>query len=177
MEFSTAPMVLLALLMLPFPNGGDNGTITAAFGTATAAVAPAPEGRRQIELPSLEYAFSVVVRCESPMLPARLSITVADTRKLLELTEDDESRNVDASLKIPASQLAPISTDGFCVIGDDASRAPLLLKGVLTTSLSLRCSGDNGDAIHYASESLAVKLECVEPDADYEASSADATDR
>ncbi len=177
MRFSVGLTALISLVLLPSAGNGDSSRISAAFGTATVSVSPADAGRRQIELPALEYEFSVYVHCEAPAKSARLSVTVADTRNRFDLPEAAASGSVNESLLIPASQLAPVITDGFCVDDDEASHNSLLVEGLLTSSLSLRCSAESEDTIHFASESLAVRLECVEVSEDYETSSTAATVR
>ncbi len=177
MRFAVAPCLFVVLVLLPSASIGDSGRISAAFSTATVSVSPATDGRRQIDLPALEYDFSIYVQCEAPAQPARLSVSVADTRKRFNLPHVEASGSVNETLLIPADQLAPVVTDGFCVDGDEASRTPLLVKGVLTSALSLRCSTESDDTIHFASESLAVRLECAEVVDDYETSSTASTDR
>ncbi|MDJ0701257.1 MAG: hypothetical protein QNJ07_15525 [Woeseiaceae bacterium] len=177
MKRSISLTALLVLALLPSAGNGDSSRITAAFGTATISVSPMDDGRRQIELPALEYDFSIYVHCEAPAQSARLSISVADTRKRFDLPDATASGSVNESLLIPARQLAPVITDGFCVDGDEASHNSLLVEGLLTSSLSLRCSAESEDTIHFASESLAVRLECVELSEDYETSSTAATER
>ncbi len=177
MRFDFASFLVVALAVLPSTSIGNAARISAAFSTATVSVSPAIEVRRQIDLPALEYDFSIHVQCEAPAQAARLSVSVADTRKRIDLADAESSGSVDESLLIPADQLAPVVTDGFCVDGDEASRASLLVKGVLTSSLSLRCSNQRDDTIYFASESLAVRLECAESTDDYETSSTAATER
>ena len=177
MRFAVPTSLVASLALLPSASIGNSGSISAAFSTATVSVEPATAGRRQIDLPALEYDFSIYVQCEAPAQPARLSVSVADTRRRFDLPDVEESGSVNESLLIPASQLTPVATDGFCVDGDEASHAPLLVRGVLTSSLSLRCSDENDDSIHFVSESLAVRLECEEMTGDYETSSTASTDR
>lgn len=161
---------LAVLLLSPSSTSGDAPILQVSFDTATVSVAPDTVAKRQLFLPGLEYTFTAEVNCREPSKPKRLSISIADTRVLLEIAEDGQSSNIKQALQVPATQLGPLQTDGFCIEGNSETQTAIVVQGVLTSSASVRCASDNDESIHFASEPLAVRIECAMDD-DYVVSS------
>jgi hypothetical protein len=129
---------------------------------ALATVKPLAEGRRLIRLPSLEFELNIDAECGPDSVPKSVSISVADTRKTL---NSDELRDINGGavlFAIPARQVSPVAVDGFCP--QDGNGTQLLVRDAVTAHLSLRCTNEEEESITYASQGLAVMLDCDVPE-------------
>jgi hypothetical protein len=126
-----------------------------------------PAGRRSIRLPSLEYTFTVEATCRADLAPAALSLSIADTRIAMSADELGADSPVKISITIPASQIAPLTIERFCVRSDTEepvdNLATVRIAAVLSAQASLLCSNDDSNEMTYASESLDVRITCEEP--------------
>ena len=128
---------------------------------------PRNPGRNFVRLPTLEYKFEIRTHCSDNRSPTLLSLNVADTRKSLAAGQIISDGPTEISLRIPASQIAPLVIEDFCVVqpgenGDRTGTAPtqIAVPEVLSAQLSLLCEGDEDQAITYVSRTLDVSLAC-----------------
>jgi len=127
-------------------------------------------GRHSLRLPALEYRFAIRARCAANRSPESLSLSVADTRKTFAADEIVANGATELRLRIPASQIAPLVIEGFCVARDSGSRERgddsrdvrdrITIPAALSAQASLLCAGDGDSAMTYASQPLAVALVC-----------------
>ncbi len=150
-------LLSLALAGIAWPDG--QGTLTITVSPAAAAVQPLAEGRSLVRLPALEFEFGIEARCGPAQAVKSVSISVADTRKTLESADITEGSVASTVVTLPARQLAPVAVDGFCP-ESQVGGSRLLLRDAVTAQVSLRCTGEDGDSITYASQSLDVALVC-----------------
>jgi len=120
------------------------------------------EGRNFMRLPSLHYSFAVEAVCEAGLNPTLLSLSVADTRRLLQAEELVNAQTASLAFTIPAAQIGPIALNQFCVQAPEHAEL-LTLSSVLSVQASLLCTNDTERRMIYASAPLAVSLECVAP--------------
>ena len=120
-----------------------------------------------MRLPTLEYKFEIRAHCSDSRSPASLSLNVADTRKSLAAGQIISDGPTEIRLRIPASQIAPLVIEDFCVVqpggnGDRNSVAhpQIAIPAVLSAQVSLLCEGDEDQAITYVSRALDVSLRC-----------------
>jgi len=134
---------------------------------ARAEISPRDE-RRTIRLPQLDFPVRAEFDCPDDALAESVTIGIADAYQRYAPNEDDAS--FDAVITVPANQIAPIATGEFCadseIVGED-----LLLSGVATAQLSLRCVAEDGQFVSFASLELPLRLVC-RSDADQEPSPA-----
>ena len=128
---------------------------------------PRNPGRNFVRLPTLEYKFEIRAHCSDSRSPALLSLNVADTRKSLAAGQIISDGPTEISLRIPASQIAPLVIEDFCVVqpganGDrnSAAHSQIAIPAVLSAQVSLLCEGDEDQAITYVSRALDVSLRC-----------------
>jgi hypothetical protein len=119
--------------------------------------------RSAIRLPSLLYAFEFAASCVSGLVPDSILLSVADTRKRVSASNTRNDSDAGITITVPAGQIAPLTVEGFCLESND--RDPdepdqVTVRGVLSAQASLLCSGENGQDITYASQSLDVTLSC-----------------
>jgi hypothetical protein len=124
-------------------------------------VKPLAEGRKLIRLPTLEFRFTIQAVCAINTEAKSISISIADTRKTISGDDIATVSDMPIVFSVPARQVSPVAVDGFCPLADDRDRlAELLVRSAVTVHLSLRCSGEKGQAITYASHALDVMLQC-----------------
>lgn len=137
---------------------------------ADAPVALRVDAGQVLVLPDLEYALVIDTRCESGSAPSSLSIGVADIRHQLQLDSADDSGRFSTTLTVPARQLAPVATTGYCVAGDPDSHSAVLIPDAFTAQLSLSCRSDVASSMHYLSQPLSLRLVCTLPVEDQDSS-------
>jgi hypothetical protein len=126
-----------------------------------------PAGSRSIRLPSLEYTFTVAAACRADLAPAAVSLSIADTRITMSADELGGDSPVQVSITVPASQIAPLTIERFCVRSDTEepgdNLATVRIAAVLSAQAALLCSNNDSNEMTYASESLDVNITCEEP--------------
>lgn len=133
--------------------------------TPTAKVSPRSRERAPLNLPDLEYQFSIDAVCHGGMSPASLSLAVADTRRSFNAEQITGGELDQVRLLVPAAQIAPVVVQNFCVAeGDSGSlesaASPLTVPAALSVQASLLCLDETDQSMKYASASLDVMLLC-----------------
>lgn len=120
-----------------------------------------PGTRRHVRPGVLEFPISIVAECNSGDQAESVSISVADSRQLHRLPESKSPVQIETTIRLPARQAAPIVIEKFCTT-EDGPRAPnrLLVAAAFTAHVSLRCSGENRQSIHYATAPLDISFRC-----------------
>jgi hypothetical protein len=120
-----------------------------------------------VRLPTLEYQFAIQVRCAENRTPGSLSLNVADSRKSLAADEIASNGATEFSLRIPASQMAPLVIENFCVDQDQAGgdrnndyQDRVTIVAALSAQVSLLCESDDEQVMTYVSRPLDVSLIC-----------------
>ena len=144
------------------------GDIIVAAPEAQATVAPGEPRLKLVNLPALEFELRAAFKCKGE--PVSVTLSVADTFRTLGGDDLKGLRAAEVVLTVPPRQLALAANENFCVADDPDTTNELLVRGLTTVHASLRCAGDTGPSVHYASAPLAVKLICSrEADAGQEA--------
>ena len=125
---------------------------------ATAVVKPRSAELRVIDLPDLDFALRAVLQCAGK--PVSLTFSIADTLTTLDSEGLEDQRAAEATLTVPAQQIALAASKRFCVAGDDASVDELLVPGLATAHVSLHCSNDGHMSAHFASAPVNLRLRC-----------------
>ena len=179
MKLCSPPIVALisaALATLAVANAGlAAGDIVVAARETTAMVTPRTADLKLVNLPSLEFGLRAAFKCKGE--PVSVTLSVADTHRTLRREDLADERAVEVSLTVPPDQLALAASSRFCIADDPETADELLVPGLATASASLRCAGDDGDSLHFASAPLQVRLVCARPAAEDQAPSAPPEDR
>ena len=178
MVSTTRVLTVPAVLLLAVTAAGP------ALGTDTLSVmADAPvvplslhgPGRFFVRLPTLEYRFEIRTQCTQSRSPGSLSLNVADTRKWLAADEIVIDGPTEIRLRIPASQIAPLVIEDFCVVpgeedgeGNSDPPAQITIPAALSAQASLLCEGDEDKVMTYVSRPLDVWLVCERAPSDAE---------
>ena len=80
-------------------------------------------GRNFVQLPAVDFQFDVQPVCRAGMLPKSLSLNIADTRVVLSEDRFDGDSPISISVRIPASQIAPIALDVALRCGTEEASA------------------------------------------------------
>jgi len=139
------------------PVFGDSNIVIAAQETE-AVVAPREKNLRLISLPALTFSIRAAIRCQGE--PTSLTLSIADTHRTLSKDELAGQRATEASLTVPAQQLALAATSRFCIYGDTETDNELLVPGITTAQASLICASDTSTSVYYASTPLQISLSC-----------------
>jgi hypothetical protein len=182
-------LLLLPVLCICAAGAEENGlhTLRVVAEAPAISVAPQAPGRRSLTLPSLDYVFRVEARCHGDWAPESLSLNIADSTVSKTRTELEGETNQQLELKVPATQLSPLTLRDFCVIGaaeegsasdtpgaarEEApapwqfggpSRRQLRVAATLAHA-SLRCSRGEEHKTVYVSQPLDVTLICEAPE-------------
>ena len=157
---SSVRLTILALflaLVCTSPAVGDSNVVIAAQETE-AIVEPRAKNLRLINLPELTFFLRAAIRCQGE--PTSLTLSIADTYRTLAKEELVGQRAAEASLTVPAQQLALAATSRFCIDGDTETSDELLVPGITTAQASLVCASDTNTSVHYASTPLQISLTC-----------------
>lgn len=129
----------------------------AAYASEARAEIAARKENRAISLPRLDFSVRAEFDCPDDAVAESVTISIADAYQRYAPNEDDAS--LDAVITVPANQIAPITTSDFCANGNN-DEEELLLAGVATAQLSLRCVAQSGRSLSFASLQLPLRLVC-----------------
>lgn len=170
MVWTTAPGFVSVVFLLTLSAAGPTlakDTLTVAADTPVVTLVPRNPGRRFVRLPTLEYTFEIRTECSDERLPGSLSLNVADTRKSLAADKIVSDGATEVSLRIPASQIAPLVIEDFCIVeaerdgnGMSDAQTQITIPAALSAQASLLCEGDEDNAMTYVSRPLDVLLVC-----------------
>jgi len=163
------PVVFLLAVTVAGPAVAKD-TLSVTADAPAVELSPRSAGRNFVRLPTLEFKFEIESSCSGGRSPGALSLSVADTRKSLAADQIISDGPTEISLRIPASQIAPLVIEDFCTAqvdenGDRINEAPtkITIPAALSAQASLLCEGEEDRAITYVSRPLDVSLECRRP--------------
>ncbi|MGB5336164.1 MAG: hypothetical protein WBN07_11135 [Woeseiaceae bacterium] len=155
------PCLLAVLACFSAAASGTDTVLMLAARASSAELEPRDEKRHLVVLPALDAAVVATIECAAGARPVSLTVSISDTYRHFgpELLAD--SRVLEATLELPASQLAPVSVAEFCVKGEVATDQILELPGIATAQVSLRCQNDDeSTSMHFGSLPIPVSLYC-----------------
>lgn len=144
------------------------GDIVVAAQETEAIVAPRAAHLELVNLPTLEFGLRAAFQCRGE--PVSVTLSVADTFVSLGREQLAGRRAVEATLAVPARQLALAASSRFCIDEQPGSANELLVPGLATAHASLVCENDRGAAIESASAPLSVRIVCAREPEDPERS-------
>ena len=128
---------------------------------ASAQISPRDPGQQQTALPSLDIGVIADVSCAVGAKAESITVSVADTSVRFDAAEIAEADTINASLDLPANQIAPISAASFCIRGESSEDTELLLPGVASAQVSLLCRSETTSSMYFASVALPLRLHCA----------------
>jgi hypothetical protein len=155
-------IVLAAWSNVPVQLPVANNELTVQALEAVAQITPHAAAQRQIYVPELSFSLQTRFACRGNAVPLLLSIGIADT--LYRYAPAAGERSLLATVDVPAKQIAPINIGDFCVAGDDDVSDDLLLPGVATAQVALRCDVGSPPVVQVASVPLPLRLKCAPAD-------------
>lgn len=158
---------ILCILWLMQPALAD--AELAAYAREARVEIPPRNGSQPIILPQLDFPVRAKFDCAEEAVAESVMISVADAyRRYVPADKDDSLESV---ISVPARQMAPIAAGDFCANGDNDNEE-LLLPGVATAQLSLRCMAEGNPSVSFTSLKLPLRLICK---GDQEPSAAEAS--
>ena len=163
------PIVLAACLCVATKFAAADGPLTLHANEASAQLAPREQGPQQISLPSLEFSLLAILACPPDADVQSVTVSIADTHKRFGHTEISDEAELDIRISVPGNQIPPVSVADFCMNDGPSDEKGLLVPGVATAQVSLRCRSETGSSVHFASAVMPLRLDCV-PDENQESS-------
>ena len=169
MDWTTTPCFVPVAFLLAITAAGPAASkdiLSVVADAPLVSLTPRNPGRNFVRLPTLEYIFEIQTHCSDNRSPESLSLNVADTRKSLPAGQIISDGPTEIRLRIPASQIAPLVIEGFCVVqleevGDrSAPPTQITIPAALSAQASLLCEGVEDKAMTYVSRTLDVSLVC-----------------
>jgi hypothetical protein len=132
---------------------------------AVVEIEPVSDSRQLIRLPKLQFSLALEPVCGTNSRVESISVSAADTRQTYGADEIGAEEIVNAVLLIPNQQLGPIRIGDFCHsnVASAVETGELIIQGVLTAHLSLRCASDEEHSMTYVSQALDIILRCIRP--------------
>lgn len=124
-------------------------------------IAPRREGRFALQLPGLTYTLTLTMHCDAGWKPSSVSVSIADTGKILTGEQLESGTDVELQLSVPSSQIAPLRIENFCI--GSAVDGQLTIPAALSAQASIRCTSESDQKIKYVTKLLAVMLQCGAP--------------
>jgi hypothetical protein len=150
-------LLAAGLGVMPFlPGVADKLTVQAL--EAVAQITPQAADERQIQAPPVTFALRVDFGCAGDAA-ASLGFGIADTH-YRHVPQDGDAAFL-AVIEVPAEQIAPLTTGDFCVAGSAEDQAALLLPGVATAQVALRCTSGERTTMRITSAALPLRLTCA----------------
>ena len=119
-------------------------------------------GRTQVNLPSLDLSLRTSFACPATASAESITISIADTHERFSAENIADVAVLEATISVPARQIAPVSLAGFCTNGKEPTESELLLPGIATAHVSLRCRSEEfGASMHYASVAVPLTVICL----------------
>lgn len=160
MKLRLTPLLIVAGSLLASAEETGTAGLKASASMANASIAPAARQKRTIQLPALDFEFDLLASCPEGQQPLSVSASIADTRQRLELRAVNGKHQANAVVTVPAAQIAPVVTQGFCSAEDPATLRSLDIAGTLTAQISLRCGAEDAQSAYFLSLPLDVRLVC-----------------
>ena len=159
------PLHILASILLyaaAAPALGDSSLAVKPTETQ-ATVAPRPAQQTLINLPTLEFVVELTWRCREEL--QSMTLSVADTLQALGAETLAAEQPALTTIRVPSRQLKLAAHPSFCVADDPQTTNELHIPGLATAHASLRCDGESGPSVVFASVPLPVTLTCERPPA------------
>lgn len=163
-------LALIALLSASAPTLAD-GTLSLHPRETRATVEPRAAQHALINLPTLEFVVELTWRCRDELQSVTLS--VADTLQALGAEVLEGEQPARTTIRVPSQQLKLAAHPSFCVADAPQTADELYIPGLATAHASLRCNGDDGPSVVFASVPLPVTLACERPPARAQEASTD----
>lgn len=154
-------LLTASLLYAPQIVAADT-VLTVHANEATAQIVSRNGDRPHTRLPALELSLRASFSCPADGTADSLTVSVSDTHRRYGAEEIADATSLEASLRVPADQFAPILAPDFCINGAPNDERGLLLPGVATAQVSLRCHSETeSSSVHFASVALPLRLYCL----------------
>lgn len=138
-----------------------DSVLTVHANEASVQIEPRGKDQRPSKLPALDLSIVAEFNCAAGTEAESITVSVADTHRHYGREEIADVTTLEASLRLPVDQIAPISSADFCVIGAPSDEKGLLVPGVATAQVSLHCRDDSTLSAHFASTALPLRLFCT----------------
>lgn len=160
-----ALFLFTAGLPRPVDSVADNTVLTLHANESLAQIQRRDVNSSQATLPAVELSLQASFTCPPDTLAESITVSISDTFQHYGPEEISSTDSLETKLSVPANQFAPVFAPDFCVDGMPPDEDGLLLPGIATAHVSLRCSGESvSPSVHFASVALPLRLHCLVED-------------
>ena len=154
------PLLLAILFCAPAIVSAETALTVLAI-EATSQIERRDKDHQRTRLPSLELTLRAAFTCPADTTADSMTVSISDTHRRYDFDKDTETRSLEASLRVPAEQIAPVTAPDFCVKDGPVDDQGLLLPGIATAQVSLRCRNEADiSSVHFASVVIPLRLHC-----------------
>jgi hypothetical protein len=165
MKILHALFLFIAVPSLPVDLSAGDTVLTLHANESFAQIQRRDASSPQTKLPAMELSLQASFACPVDTTAESLTVSISDTFRRYGPEEIANASKLETSLSVPANQFAPVLTPDFCVDGMPQNEKGLLLPGIATAHVSLRCGGENvTPSVHFASVTLPLRLHCLVED-------------
>lgn len=155
-------IVAVACLLATAQIAAADNALTLHVNETRIQIEPRDSGRTQVNLPSLDLSLRTSFVCPAAGSAESVTMSIADTHERFGAENISDVAVLEATISVPAQQIAPVSLAGFCTKGDAPNESELLLPGIATAQVSLRCRSEElGSSMHYASAVVPLTVICL----------------
>lgn len=154
------PILLSACLCIATDPAAADAALTLHAIESSAQLLRREQGPQHVSLPSLEFSLLATIACPSGTRAESVMVSISDTNKRFGPDDIGDKAALDVRVSVPANQIAPVTVADFCTTGGAGDAKDLLLPGIATAQVSLRCHSENESFVYFRSAVLPVRLEC-----------------
>lgn len=169
MKRRRVPFYIAACLCVTTESAVADAPLTLQANETSAQLVSREQGPEQVSLPSLEFSLIAEFECPSETDVESVTVSIADTHERFGPNEISDKMALEVRVDVPANQIAPVTVSDFCINGGPGDENGLLVPGIATAQVSLRCRSENELSVYFASVALPLRLYC-EPNENQEAS-------
>lgn len=161
MKLTRVPILLAVCFCVSTELAAAGDALTLQANETSAQLALREQGPQQVSLPSLEFSLLATIACPAGAAVESVTASIADTQMRFGPDDISDQSALDVRISVPANQVAPVTVTDFCVAGVPGDKNTLLVPGVATAQVSLRCRSEKESSVYFESVVLPIRLLCL----------------
>lgn len=160
MKLLRVPILFAAGLCITTDSAAADAALTLRATESSAQLLRREPGPQHVSLPPLEFSLLATIACASGTRAESVMVSISDTHKRFGPDDIGDKAALDVRVSVPANQIAPVTVADFCITGGPDDEMGLLIPGIATAQVSLRCRSDNDSFVYFESAVLPVRIQC-----------------
>lgn len=154
------PILFAACLCITTGSAAADAALRLHASESSAQLQRREQGPQHVSLPPLEFSLLATIACPSETRADSVMVSISDTHKRFGPDDIGDKTALDVHVSVPANQIAPVTVADFCITGGPGDEKSLLIPGIATAQVSLRCRSENQSFVYSESAVLPVRIEC-----------------